>query len=396
MIKNIKISTTNSGIKYKNRDDLLLISFEKPANVAGVFTSSSMPAAPILWCKKAIKNEKASALIVNAGNANAFTGKAGEDAVLKTAKTVAKNLNCLEEEIFISSTGVIGETLKVDLICDKIPNLIANPITDESAFDKAAKAIMTTDTKPKLVKKTCKINDSEIELIGFAKGSGMIAPNMATMLGYIFTNANIASSALQILLQEAVEKSFNAITVDSDQSTNDTVLLFATREAFAHELSNSHAPELQDFKEKLNELCLELAKMIVIDGEGAQKLIEVEVEGAKTVQQAKEVAFAIANSPLVKTAIAGCDPNWGRIIMAVGKSCKDAKPETIIVKIGDHVLTKDGQKHPSYVEKIVHEYLKNNSEVKISVNLQLGISRFVAWSCDLNEGYIKINKDYRS
>ncbi len=395
-MKNIKISTTNSGIKYKNRDDLLLITFKEKANVAGVFTSSSMPAAPILWCKKAIKNEKASALIVNAGNANAFTGKAGEDAVLKTAKTLAQNLNCAQEDIFISSTGVIGEELKVDLICDKIPALIANPISDESAFDKAAKAIMTTDTKPKLVKKICKIAENEIELIGFAKGSGMIAPNMATMLGYIFTNANIASSSLQILLQEAVATSFNAITVDSDQSTNDTVLLFATREAFAHELNDSHASELQDFKEKLNELCLELAKMIVIDGEGAQKLIEVEVEGAKTAQQAKEVAFAIANSPLVKTAIAGCDPNWGRIIMAVGKSCFDAKPETIIVKIGDHVLTKDGQKHPSYVEKIVHEYLKNNSEVKISVNLQLGISRFVVWSCDLNEGYIKINKDYRS
>lgn len=396
MIKNIKISTTNSGIKYKNRDDLLLITFENKANVAGVFTSSSMPAAPILWCKEAIKNEKTSALIVNAGNANAFTGKAGEDATLKTAKTIAKHLNCKEEEILISSTGVIGEELKVDLICDKIPTLIANPITNESAFDAASKAIMTTDTKPKLVKKTCKINDYEIELIGFAKGSGMIAPNMATMLGYIFTNANIASNTLQIMLTQAVEKSFNAITVDSDQSTNDTVLLFATGEAFAHELNDSHSSELKDFKEKLNELCLDLAKMIVIDGEGAQKLIEVEVEGAQSISQAKDVAFAIANSPLVKTAIAGCDPNWGRIIMAVGKSCREAKPETIIVKIGDHVLTKDGQKHPNYVEKIVHEYLKNNSEVKISVNLQLGVSRFVAWSCDLNEGYIKINKDYRS
>jgi glutamate N-acetyltransferase/amino-acid N-acetyltransferase len=392
MIKGIKISTTNCGIKYKNRDDLLLVTFENEANVAGVFTQSSMPAAPVSWCKKIIDKGVAKALVVNAGNANAFTGNEGEETVEKTVSEVAKQLGCKKEEVFVSSTGVIGETLKSELITAAIPQMIKNY---HDSWDKASGAIMTTDTKPKLVKKFCKIGDKEITLIGFAKGSGMIAPNMATMLGYIFTNANIASDTLQILLKEAADQSFNSISVDSDQSTNDTVLLFATKTAGNHEINDSHAAELKSFKEALNELSLALAKMIVIDGEGAKKLIEIEIEGARTKQQAKEVAFSIANSPLVKTAIAGCDPNWGRIIMAVGKSCSEASPQTIIVKIGDHVLTKNGAKHPDYVEKAVHEYLKNH-EVKISANLGLGAERSVVWTCDLNEEYIKINKDYRS
>lgn len=394
-MKGLKISTVNCGIKYKNRDDLLLVTFDAPANVAGVFTQSSMPAAPVVWCKKNIDKGSARALIVNAGNANAFTGKSGDEVVARTVESITKELGCKQEEVFVSSTGVIGEILKAELIEAQIPQMVKNPISDKSLWDAASRAIMTTDTKPKLIKKTCMINGAEVSLIGFAKGSGMIAPNMATMLGYIFTDANIASQTLQILLREACNQSFNSITVDSDQSTNDTVLIFATKTAFAHEINDSHAAELKAFKSTLNELALELAKMIVIDGEGAKKLIEIEVEGARNAVQAKEVAFAIANSPLVKTAIAGCDPNWGRIIMAVGKSCSEASPQSVIVKIGDHVLTKDGEKHPDYVENAVHEYLKNH-EVKISVNLQLGVSRDVVWTCDLNEEYIKINKDYRS
>lgn len=395
MIKGIKITTTNCGIKYKNRDDLLLVAFENGANVAGVFTQSSMPAAPVVWCKKNIAGGIAKALIVNAGNANAFTGKVGEETVLKTAKKVAEVLQCGDEEVFISSTGVIGETLNAELITTAIPQMAQKFASDEAAWDKAAKAIMTTDTKQKLIKKTCLIENKEVSLIGFAKGSGMIAPNMATMLGYIFTDANICSNTLQTLLKEVTEESFNSITVDSDQSTNDTVLLFATKSAGNTEITDSHSNELKSFKNTLHELALGLAKMIVVDGEGAQKLIEVEVEGATNKSQAKEVAFAIANSPLVKTAIAGCDPNWGRIVMAVGKSCKETSPEKIIVKIGDYPLAKDGAKHPDYVEKLVHEYLKN-SEVKISVNLGIGAASSVVWTCDLNEEYIKINKDYRS
>jgi glutamate N-acetyltransferase / amino-acid N-acetyltransferase len=395
MIKGIKIATINCGIKYKNRDDLLLIAFENEVNVAGVFTSSSMPAASVVWCKNNIKNGTAKALIVNAGNANAFTGKAGEEAVLLTAQKAAKELGCKESEVFISSTGVIGETLKVDLITTAIPQMAQNFISDESAWDKASRAIMTTDTKPKLIKKTCEISGKKVSIVGFAKGSGMIAPNMATMLGYIFTDADIASQALQNLLKEVTEESFNSITVDSDQSTNDTVLLFATKTAQNHTISDSSSKEILSFKAALHEVALGLAKMIVVDGEGAKKLIEVEVDGARNKEQAKKVAFSIANSPLVKTAIAGCDPNWGRIVMAVGKSCSETSPEKIIVKIGDYQLTKDGAKHPDYVEKLVHEYLKN-SEVKISVNLGIGASSAVVWTCDLNEEYIKINKDYRS
>ncbi len=393
--KGLKIATINCGIKYKNRDDLLLIIFENEANVAGVFTSSSMPAAPVTWCKKNIATGTAKALIVNAGNANAFTGKDGENAVLATAEKVAKELGCKEEQVFISSTGVIGETLKVELITAAIPQMVKNFSSDEAAWDKASRAIMTTDTKPKLIKKTCEISGKKISIIGFAKGSGMIAPNMATMLGYIFTDADISSTTLQILLKEVTEKSFNAITVDSDQSTNDTVLLFATKTAGNHQITDSSSKEISNFKQALHEVALGLAKMIVVDGEGAKKLIEIEIEGATSEIQAKEVAFSIANSPLVKTAIAGADPNWGRIVMAVGKSCKETSPEKIIVKIGDHPLTKNGAKHPDYVEKLVHEYLKN-SEVKISVNLGIGACRAVVWTCDLNEEYIKINKDYRS
>lgn len=394
-IRGVKIATTNCGIKYKNRDDLLLITFEKEVNVAGVFTTSSMPAAPVTWCKKNIKQGTAKALIVNAGNANAFTGKAGEEAVLATAETIAKNLKCEKEQIFVCSTGVIGETLKHHLITAAIPDLLKNPESDDKAWDKAAKAIMTTDTKQKLISKTCKIFDKTISITGFAKGSGMIAPNMATMLGYIFTDADISSAALATLLKEIAEETFNSITVDSDQSTNDTLLFFATKEAGNDLISDPFDKNLSDFKKTLHELMLGLAKMIVIDGEGAKKLIEITVNGAQNKQQAKEVAMGIGNSPLVKTAIAGCDPNWGRIIMAVGKSCLNADPNKIIVKIGEYQLTKNGAKHPDYIEELVHEYLKN-SEVKISIDLGIGENQATIWGCDLNEEYIKINKDYRS
>ncbi len=395
MLKGLKISTANCGIKYKNRDDLLLVAFENGANIAGVFTSSSMPAAPVVWCKNNIEAGIAKALVVNAGNANAFTGKIGEETVLETAKKTAEALNCSTTEIFICSTGVIGETLNSQLITSAIPKMSQNLENSEEFWHKAAQAIMTTDTKQKLIKKTCEISGKKVEIIGFAKGSGMIAPNMATMLGYIFTDANISSKCLQILLKEVTQKTFNAITVDSDQSTNDTVLLFATKAAKNAEIDDAKNQELLSFKQTLHEVALGLAKMIVIDGEGAKKLIEIEVGGATNCAQAKEVALAIANSPLVKTAIAGCDPNWGRIVMAVGKSCAATSPQKIVVKIGDYVLTKDGAKHPEYIEELVHQYLKN-SEVKISVNLGIGTEKFVVWTCDLNEEYIKINKDYRS
>lgn len=395
MLPEIEISTANCGLKYKNRDDLLLIALPEQTAIAGMFTSSSMPAAPIVWCKEKIAAFAIRGLVVNAGNANAFTGCDGILAVKATAEAAAAALNCSSSQIMISSTGVIGEPLKFELITAALPQMVKNFRSDEERWMAAARAIMTTDTKPKLVQKFCKINDMKISLIGFAKGSGMIAPNMATMLAYIFTDANIAANLLQELLQEATESSFNSITVDSDQSTNDTILLFATKKSGGEEFKDKSALALHDFKQALNELCLELAKQIVIDGEGAKKLIEVAISSAATKQQAKEVAFAVANSPLVKTAIAGCDPNWGRIVMAVGKSCPQAKPELLQIKIGEQTLTKNGARSSQYDEKSAHEYLKN-SRVKIEIDLGLGLFNAKVWTCDLNEEYIKINKDYRS
>lgn len=397
-IHNLKIATTNSQIKYKNRDDLLLVTFDPPATVAGVFTSSTMPAAPVTWCKNSVKSGLAKALIVNAGNANAFTGKSGEEIVNQTASTAAQLLNCPQDQIFISSTGVIGEVFDYKLITNKLATLTQNLENNADSITKAAKAIMTTDTTEKIVHKTCEIEGKQITISGFAKGSGMIAPNMATMLGYIFCNATIAADALQQILKEHCEESFNAITVDSDQSTNDTVLLFATNEVNHSAITNSNDPKLAHFKQALKELMVELAKKIVVDGEGAKKLIEINVSGASDKTQAKYVAFQIANSPLVKTAIAGCDPNWGRIVMAVGKSGVPTTPEKLVIKIGPYQLTKDGKVAPNYSEKDAHNYLKN-SQVHIDVDLGLTqdpSNQATVWTCDLNEEYIKINKDYRS
>lgn len=395
MIEGLKIATVNSGLKYKNRDDLLLVTFDDEAEIAGVFTKSSTAASPVLWCKKNIKKFNAKALVVNAGNANAFTGKKGEETVKKTAKIISEILQCQKQQIFISSTGVIGEEIDDDKLGKGIIKASKKLNNGENLYIDAAKAIMTTDTRPKIIKKNCKIDDKEIEIIGIAKGSGMIAPNMATMLGYIFCDANIAKDALAELLKENVENTFNSITVDSDSSTNDSVLLFATKKAGNNLIKSPNSNKLKDFKEKLAEICLELAKMIVCDGEGAKKLIEIEVAGAKTQKQASDVAFGVANSPLVKTAIAGNDPNWGRIIMAVGKSTINIKQNDIIVKIGKYVLTQNGARHPGYVESDVHKYLKNK-EVKIFIDLGNGNHQKTVWTCDLTEGYIKINKDYRS
>jgi len=400
MLKNLEIYTTNCGIKYKNRDDLLLIHFPETASVAGVFTKSSMPASPILWCKKNIDKHQAKALIVNAGNANAFTGASGNLAVKKTVEEVARVLNCHPEEVLVSSTGVIGEPLDFELIIKALQPMVdeakKNKIEQIELWERASKSIMTTDTTKKIVRRSCQIGSKTVHLVGIAKGSGMISPNMATMLGYIFTDAKIAGNTLQTLLEQAVEKSFNSITVDSDQSTNDTVLLFATNTIGDHLISDSNSKELTQFHNTLDELCLELAKKIVIDGEGAKKIIEIRVENAHTKIQAKEVAMAIANSPLVKTAIAGNDPNWGRIVMAVGKSCQEASPETLLIKIGDHPLTSKGAKHPNYDEQLIHNYLKDNHEIKISIDLSIGHQSSTVWTCDLNEEYIKINKDYRT
>jgi len=411
-IGGMKIATVNCGIKYKNRDDLLLVIFEKPVAVAGLFTSSTMSASPVVHCQKALQQKQARALIVNAGNANAFTGEVGEAIVQKTVDKISSSLNATSNQIFVSSTGVIGELFDVNLITQKIDKMILQANDDESMIIKASKAIMTTDTKMKLVQKKCLIDSQEVNIIGFAKGSGMIAPNMATMLGYIFTDANVSSDVLQKILADIVEKSFNSITVDSDQSTNDTVLAFATATAKHNFIDNAENQSLANFKMAIEELAIELAKMIVIDGEGAKKLIEINVINATNYQQAKIVAMAIANSPLVKSAMAASDPNWGRIIMAIGKSTTNISPQQIKVKIGDFLIAENGSRVNDYNEANVHEYLKRE-EVKIIVDLGINKTQeiknisasqtmrqdlysAIVWGCDLNEEYVKINKDYRS
>ena len=396
-IQNIKLATINCGLKYKNRDDLLLVELPENTAVAGVFTKSSMAAAPVQFCRQNLTQKKARALIVNAGNSNAFTGVGGAQATKKIADEVAKLLNCNLSQVFMSSTGVIGERLKDELIIASLPDLTKKLSSEEQCWQQAAKAIMTTDTFAKSASKTLKISGQEVIINGFAKGSGMIAPNMATMLGYIFTNANICSTLLQNLLSQFNEQTFNSITVDSDTSTNDTVLLFATREAKHQKIRDINDPNLAEFKTALKDLMLELAKQIVVDGEGATKLIEIEVLGATSQKSAKIIALAIANSPLVKTALAGADPNWGRIIMAIGKSEQEVLPEKLSIKIGEFAIVENGELIKNYDEKPVHQYLQGN-EIKIIVNINLGENANCAkvWTCDFTEGYIKINKDYRS
>ena len=400
-IKNIKLATINCGLKYKNRDDLLLVELPENTAVAGVFTKSSMAAAPVQLCQENLQQHKARALIVNAGNANAFTGVGGIEAAKRVTKKVAEALGCNQDQVFMSSTGVIGERLKDELIIASMPELAkklsASEAATQNAWENAAKAIMTTDTFAKSISKTIKIQGEKITLNGFAKGSGMIAPNMATMLGYIFTDANICSKLLQTLLSSFNEETFNSITVDSDTSTNDTVLLFATRQAKHEKIRDINDPNLASFKIALKDLMLELAKQGVVDGEGATKLIEIEVKNATSKTAAKIIALNIANSPLVKTAIAGSDPNWGRIVMAIGKSEQEVLQNKLGIKIGEFAIVENGELVKNYDEKPVHQYLQGK-EVKIIVDINLGDKENQAkvWTCDFTEGYIKINKDYRS
>lgn len=406
MFKSLKIATINCKIKYKNRDDLLLVIFDKDVAVAGVFTDSATRAPSVIHCQKNIVNHLARALIVNAGNANAFTGIKGRKIVSNVVKKIAETIDCDVNKIFMSSTGVIGELFDDKLITDNIPKMVNDAQFSPIMIEKAAKSIMTTDTKMKLIFKKCKIGNSEIELFGFIKGSGMISPNMATMLGYIFTNATIDGSILQELLNQATNISFNNISVDGDKSTNDTILAFATNDIDHLKINNINDDAFMDFKEAFFDLAIAMAKMVVIDGEGATKLIELDVVNAKNKKQAKNVAMSVINSPLIKSAIAAADPNWGRIIMAIGKADNKINPNKIKLKIGDFLITENGTRISDYNEQLVHHYLKNQ-EVRINIDLGYNFNKYTnkiakndnkirVWGCDLNESYVTINKDYRS
>ena len=397
LLKEIKVSTIHSGIKktQDNEDDLLLIEFDEKSAIAGVFTQSSTSSASVNQCKKNLTKYKepvVRAILVNSGNANAFTGKLGEETVLKISNYLSAKLNCSINQIYTASTGVIGEQLDPDLVIRSLQSMSPQKNQD---WVKAAAAIKTTDTFTKVSKRICKIDDVEIKIVGIAKGSGMIAPNMSTMLGFIFTNANISSDTLQKLIVSSNEMSFNSITVDSDTSTSDTVLLVATKKAKHKPVSKFNDIRLTEFKKNLCSLMLELAKLIIKDGEGASKFITIKVTGAKSKKSAKIIAFSIANSPLVKTAIAGEDANWGRIIMAIGKSGQPADRNKIKIYIGNEQITKDGMVYENYSELRATEHLKQRN-IFLEIDVGIGKSNATVYTCDLTHKYIDINADYRS
>lgn len=395
-IEGVSFATSAAGIKYQGRTDVLLVALAKGTEAAGVYTKSKCPSAPVDWCREAIKSGKARALVVNSGNANAFTGKAGKDTVKKTADIAAKALGCKPKEIALASTGVIGEPLdarKFDGPLQKAAKgLKSGPWID------AARAIMTTDTYPKLATATAKINGVEVTINGIAKGAGMIAPDMATMLSFVFTDAPIAASALKTLLSKGTKTSFNAITVDSDTSTSDTLILFATGAATkrgAPKIKTATDKRLKHFKAALNEVLLDLAYQVVRDGEGARHFVAVTVAGAKSAASAKKIAKSVADSPLLKTAIAGEDANWGRVVAAVGKAGEPADRDKLSISFGGIRVAHKGMRDPSYDEKIVSDYMKGQ-DIDIRIDLGIGKGEFTVWTCDLTKEYVEINGDYRS
>lgn len=395
-IDGVRLATAQAGIRYKNRTDVLLVAVDKGTQAAGVFTTSKCPSAPVDWCRSVLKGGKARGLVVNSGNANAFTGKVGAQAVKLTAKIAAQALDCKSSDIVLASTGVIGEPLDAMKFEGVLADCAARATPD--AWLDAAKAIMTTDTFPKVATCTVKIDGVKVTINGIAKGAGMIAPNMATMLSFIFTDAPIAAGALKILLKNAVNPAFNAITVDSDTSTSDTLILFATGAAKKRgcpKISSATDKRLAAFTKALNGLVMDLAHQVVKDGEGARHFVEITVDGAKTDRSAKTIALSIANSPLVKTAIAGEDANWGRIVAAVGKAGEPADRDRLAISFGGIRVAHKGLRDPSYDEAKVSAYMKNE-KIDIRVSLGLGKGKATVWTCDLTKEYVEINGDYRS
>ncbi|MBK8158961.1 MAG: bifunctional glutamate N-acetyltransferase/amino-acid acetyltransferase ArgJ [Rhodospirillaceae bacterium] len=390
----LRLAARECGVRYKGRKDVMLMEVAPGSTIAGVLTRSLTCSAPVDICRKHLKGGKVRAILVNAGNANAFTGKAGMEAADRCLKATAKALKCQPKEIYIASTGVIGEPLNDKAITGNLPALIKDLHAD--SWNDAARAIMTTDTFEKVATRTARIGDVEVTLNGIAKGSGMIAPDMATMLAFVATDAKIPAAILQTLLSKAVDRSFNCITVDGDTSTSDTLLLVATGQGPKHKKPASATdPILKDFRAALESLLTDLAVQVVQDGEGAEKLITIDVTGAATAAAARRIGLAIANSPLVKTAIAGEDANWGRIVMAVGKSGEKADRDKLAISIGGVEITRNGQRRPDYDETPVAAHIKTR-DVKIGVDVGVGKAKARVWTCDLTHRYIEINADYRS
>lgn len=396
-IAGIDMAVAATGLRYKGRDDLWVMRGQPGTQVAGVFTKNLMPGAPVTWSRRALlmpdNPQSPKLLIVNAGNSNVFTGSAGEKAVELKADVAERVFAADKNAVLLASTGVIGEVLDPSKIVRALPDMA--PEMKAGGWKDGANAILTTDTYAKGATAETRIGDIPVRINGIAKGSGMIAPDMATMLAFIGTDAKISQSALQSILSGFTELTFNAITVDSDTSTSDTVLIFASGAADHAEISSPHDPALGDFKNALLRVMLNLAHQIIKDGEGASKFIAVNVSGAVSDDSGRKIAMSIANSPLVKTAIAGEDANWGRIVMAVGKSGEPADPQKLSVSLGPYLLAHQGQLAPEYEEKNGAKYMKRD-HLEINVDIGLGSGSYTAWTCDLTHRYIDINADYRS
>ncbi len=398
VVAGVRLGTGRTGDKYKGRDDLLAVLLDKGTACAGVTTTSKMPSAPVDWCRSLIETDhgmdNARMLVVNAGNANAFTGQAGKDTVRATAAAAAGLASCRQKDVLIASTGVIGEVLNPGPLVRALEKAHGRAKPDNWA--KAAAAIMTTDTYSKGAHASADIDGATVNICGIAKGSGMIQPDMATMLSFVFTDAAIPAPILQTLLSVNVRHTFNAISVDSDTSTSDTVLVFATGKGPAHTpIVRAGDRRLMDFRSKLLAVMTDLAHQVVRDGEGATKFISIKITGAASARSAKTIASAVANSPLVKTALAGEDANWGRIVMAVGKAGEPADRDRLSIRIGGYGVAKLGQADPDYAESRVAKHLKGQ-EIEIEIDVGVGAGEAVVWTCDLTHQYISINADYRS
>jgi glutamate N-acetyltransferase / amino-acid N-acetyltransferase len=392
----VRFATAEAGIRYKNRTDLMVAVFDEGTAVAGVLTKSKTCSAAVLKCRENLTSGKARALVVNSGNANTFTGKKGAEAVRLTVEFAAKAVGCAPGQVFVASTGVIGEPMDATKFTGLLATLAKDAKAD--AFEAAGRAIMTTDTYPKLATRTAKIGDTTVTLNGFCKGAGMIAPDMATMLCFLYTDAAIAQPVLQHMLAAHAKTTFNCMTVDGDTSTSDTCLMFATGTAAKRgqaPISDAADPRLEAFDAALHDLMRDLAIQVAKDGEGVSKFVTIEIAGAESWEAARTIGLSLGNSPLLKTAISAGDPNWGRVVMAVGKTGEAADRDRMSIYFGDHIIARNGERAAEYVEEMVAAYMAG-PEIVIRVDVGVGHGKATVWTCDLTHDYVTINADYRS
>jgi glutamate N-acetyltransferase/amino-acid N-acetyltransferase len=395
-VPGVRLAACEAGIRYQGRTDLMLAAFDPGTVAAGVLTRSKTSSAPVLWCRENLAHGRARALVVNSGNANAFTGKKGREATSMTVEAGARAIGCGADEVYVASTGVIGEPLDAGRFVHLLGGLAKSAKPD--AFEAATRAIMTTDTYPKLATRTAEIGGVPVVINGFCKGAGMMAPDMATMLCFLFTDAAIAQPALQALLAAHADTTFNCMTVDGDTSTSDTCLLFATGAAAKRGqplVGEASDPRLQAFSAALHDVLRDLAIQVAKDGEGLSKFVTIEIGGAESDTAARRIALTCANSPIVKAAIFGEDPNWGRVVMAIGKAGEAADRDKLSIWFGPHIVARDGERAAEYVEETVAAYMKNR-EIVIRADVGVGSGSATVWTCDLTHDYISINADYRS